>query len=661
MSYHGHVYDRASRTPLAGISVSDGRNLTRTDAKGAFSLPGWERGRVIFLNLLTRSHDDWFFAIDERREQYDFFIDRVDTAEQDFCFLHTSDTEIDQPEHAAWLPFAKECVEQRRPLFFMHTGDLGRCSVPRHYLYLNRETVGCPVRYAIGNHDYVGEDYGESVYERYYGPTWYFFDCGRIRFVVLSIGKGDRPSGYRYDDSWIWMEQCLADLPAGYRWVVFDHDNCRYDERGFAPVIEGVQYDLRKKGLLAWIFGHFHTNYHHNYDGIHQICTSRPDSGGIDSSEGAIREVRLRGTDLSSELLLRAPAEGRCDRFLWQTQLEGRVSFSTPIEYDGDILVGSADNGYPKRCGIYRLDRESGRIVWFYPTRDAVCNEVACDRGRVYATDSQGYLYCLDAAEGVCLWERFCSLRRAARTRSNVLVIGDRVLAGSPAHVYAFCASDGTPLWDRFVGQCECTPARFVYDVKRERLIVSAHWVGLGSIDLATGELCWLQREHPIWFRSSTPLVIGDEIYSCGNRTLYVISAENGEVLRSAALPVRSDVSGAPLYVDGTLYFPTVDCGVLAVEREGLTPKQSYPTGTTCFSTSPYVSGETQTVEGQPGLLEGRLLFAGEDGCVYLYDRDTAKLHRSIHVGRPITVSPLVQGDALVVADYAGRVTKLPL
>lgn len=661
MSYCGHVFDRASRTPLTGIPVSDGRNVAYTDAEGAFSLEGWERARVISVCVLTRNHDDWFLNIATHRGNFDFFIDRIDASAEEFSFLHVSDTEIDNPEHARWLPFAADCVERRKPLFFMHTGDLGRISVDRHYLYLNRETVGCPVRYAIGNHDYVGEDYGESVYERYYGPTWYFFDCGKIRFIVLSIGKGDRPSGYSFRDQWIWMEQLLDSLPEGHRVIVFQHDNCRYDERGFAPVIEGHRYDLRGRGLLGWFFGHFHYHYFHDYDGVYHVCTARPDSGGIDSSEGGIREVRLRGIEVSSEMLDRLPPEGACDPFLWQTQLEGRVTFSTPVDCEGDVLVGTVDNGFPKHCGIYRLSGATGGIVWRFVPRDSVCNEVAYDGERVYATDSQGYLYCLNAATGVLLWERYCSLSRASRTRSNVLLVGDKILAGSPAHVYAFQKNDGTLLWDRFVGQCECTPARYVYDEKRNRLIVSSHWVGLGSIDLATGEPAWLQREHPIWFRTSTPIVIGDEIYSCGNRTLYVISAENGEILRQVPSGMRTDVSGAPLLLDGELFFPTVDSGVIAVNLQTLERRIAYPTGTTVFATSPYVAGETQTVEGSPQLWRGLLLFAGSDGGVYLYDRESGEQKGRIAVGRPITVAPLLQGDTAVVADFLGRVTKFQL
>ena len=242
-----------------------------------------------------------------------------------------------------------------------------------------------------------------------------------------------------------------------------------------------------------------------------------------------------------------------------------------------------------------------------------------------------------------------------------MLIVRDTLLAGSPAHVYAFERKEGRPLWDTVVGQCECTPARFVYDEKRDRVVVSAHWVGLASIDIKTGHLCWLQREHPIWFRSSTPIVIGDEIYSCGNRTAYVISAETGEILRQASLTDRTDVSGIPLEVGEELYFPMVDCGVLAVRRDTLERVRTYSTEKTCFSSSPYVSGETETVEGGVQLWNGQLLFAGLDGNVHFYGREDARLLRRIRVGRPITVAPLLLGERLIVADFFGRLTCFPL
>ena len=112
------------------------------------------------------------------------------------------DTEIENKPYADRVACLREAVIRNRPAFFINTGDLCiKDGLERHYLLMNRETMGCPVRYAIGNHDFTAEGaYGEALYEKFYGPTWYSFDCGDIHFAVLSIGKGDKPSGYQLDD-----------------------------------------------------------------------------------------------------------------------------------------------------------------------------------------------------------------------------------------------------------------------------------------------------------------------------------------------------------------------------------------------------------------------------------------------------------------------------
>ena len=52
--YKGHVYLKETRTPVSGICVTDGRSIVRTDADGAFELPGWERAHVISVGVLTK-------------------------------------------------------------------------------------------------------------------------------------------------------------------------------------------------------------------------------------------------------------------------------------------------------------------------------------------------------------------------------------------------------------------------------------------------------------------------------------------------------------------------------------------------------------------------------------------------------------------------------
>ena len=62
--YTGHVYNYEG-TPLSGIKVTDGLNVSITDESGAYELCGWERANVISEGTLTLYHDDWFRYIDK--------------------------------------------------------------------------------------------------------------------------------------------------------------------------------------------------------------------------------------------------------------------------------------------------------------------------------------------------------------------------------------------------------------------------------------------------------------------------------------------------------------------------------------------------------------------------------------------------------------------
>ena len=71
--YKGHVYHKETNVPLAGLCVTDGRNIVRTDKNGAFELPGWERAHVISVGALTKAHTDWYFMIDGHTGDFDFW------------------------------------------------------------------------------------------------------------------------------------------------------------------------------------------------------------------------------------------------------------------------------------------------------------------------------------------------------------------------------------------------------------------------------------------------------------------------------------------------------------------------------------------------------------------------------------------------------------
>ena len=661
MAYCGKVTDRKSGTPLEGIRVSDGRNIVLTDQEGRFSLEGWKRAHVIHVDVLTTRHSDWFIYINGHVGDFDFCIDPVVTP-SDYCFLHISDTEIENRPFTDQIFDLRQRVKENRPAFFIHTGDLCRDDgVARHYQVMNCETMGCPVRYTIGNHDFRGDDYGESIYEKYYGPTWYSFDCGEIHFVALQIKKGDKPSGYQLSDQWIWLQNDLKSMKPNQRLIVLDHDLCCWDEQGFCPTVEDVTIDLRGAGLIAWIYGHYHFNFLHEYDCVLNICSSRPDSGGIDSSAAGIRKINVQGHTLTTEMLYHTIPCDPEDPFMWRTQLEGRVEFSTPLIIGDNIFVATMDDDYPKRCGIYRLKDQSGEIQWYYATADGIKNDIAYEDGKIYAQDTKGYLYCLNAATGDLIWKVCSDLQKGAFTRSGVLIVDSLVITGNPAHVYAYHKHTGDLVWRAEPIYSENTPARFVYDPWREQLLISCHWNGLCALDIHTGKQKWINKERPLWFRSATPLVTEKAIYAAGYCHFAMVDPMTGSYMVVKESGEQVDVSGAPALMGDTLYFPTFTGGVIAVDSQTLEEKNRFLPGVTKLFTAPYMSMAEFGVEASPVLRENEVCFAALDGYVYIYERANGQLRKKLSMGAPCTVSPVVRKQEIITADFLGRVTKFNL
>jgi len=659
MAYTGRVLKRRTGEPMENIPVSDGRNTVLTDAEGRYTLDGWERARIINVGVLTRRQSDWYISIDDREGDYDFFIDKADTSEI-FSFMHTSDTEIEERPFADFISFMRDEVAKHNPAFFINTGDLCRDDgVKRHYLAMNCETLGCPVRYAIGNHDFIGKDYGESIYEKFYGPTWYSFDCGNIHFVVLSIGCGDNPSGYERDDQWHWLIEDLKKLRGDKKVIVCCHDLCCADETGFDCTVGNAHINLRENGLAAWVFGHYHINFAHDYNGVLDITTARPDSGGIDSSPAGIRKINVVGTEVSTEMIYNMPQCDAPSACVWSTQLCGNVEYCTPVEQDGDIFVGTADDGYPKKCGVWRVDGTNGKIKWHFATSGSVKGDIALCNGKVYAQDCTCKLYCLDAADGSVIWSAYSEISRANYTRSGVLMAEDLVIAGTPAHVYAYNAADGSLVWHNNISRCETTPARFVYDKAGGNIIVSQHWKCLTALDVKTGEIKWqnFDRVH-CWYRTATPLVSGNEIYVAGMANAARLDAESGKTVFTEYIAARVDVGGAPVLSDGKLYFPTGNSGVVAVEEKDFKVSLFFPAGRAKLFSSPYIHGDISTVEGTPVIWGNRIIFGSSDGSVYVYDKTNAKLIKRLCAGAPITASPIVSDNYIVAADYSGKITK---
>ncbi len=662
--YTGRVINRLDNTPMARVAVTDGRHVTYTDAHGCYRLAGWERSHTVAACVLTTAHDDWFVYTDGKAGTYDLYLSPAPDTDT-VRFLHTSDTEIGADGEINWLPFAKQCAAEKAPTFFIHTGDIcRRPGMLRHRREMNYDTMGCPVRYTIGNHDFADGDYGEQLYEQLYGPVNYAFDVGDVHFVVLAMPKGEKPTGYEPQDRLVWLKNDLEAMPQGKRLVIMCHERCP-DEHDFVLRVGDEPLDLKQYGLIGWVYGHYHSHHHHVRGQVSNVCTGTPGGGGICSDAAGLRCIDVTDTGLTSELLyLTAPTES-ADEALWRVTLSGRVGFCELMAYQGDIIAATTDDGYPSTCGIYRLDSRTGNTVWHVATDAGIKNNIAIAADRLYAQDARGGVYCIEADSGRLVWKRSLCLRYSDYTAAPVLVAEDVVIVGSNRSVTALSVENGDPVWEAdnlkaFNGN---THGRYVYDRENDQIIVGPQWESLIALDRRTGEKRWENTERSLWWRSSTPTLCNGVLYTAGGNEVIVVDAATGQILCKREFEMNFNVCGGPCVCGDTLYYPTADHGVAALERDTLALRRCYPTAAAALFTAPYVGNDSdaQMVESRPQVVGNTLLFTAMDGKLYFYHKDTAEQQHILRLGAPSLTAPLILDGYVYAADFAGQVAKFRL
>lgn len=659
--YSGYVYEAGSGDPLAGVSVTNGRDVVKTDENGKFVLDGWLKQRFITVSIPSGYWtEDYYIETAKDIESYDFYLDKKEEDESKHSFLQVTDTEINGESKVDFLDYVKESAQNEDASFIIHTGDI--CyeeGLKRHIEVMNTENMGVPVRYVIGNHDFVKwGKYSEDLFESTYGPVNYSFDIGNIHYVATSLAYGDNRARYSRSDVWRWLANDLAQVDESKKVIIFNHDYCP-DENGFTVKYGTKTLDLREEGLIGWVFGHWHYSYLNDIDGILNITTSKTDGGGIDSTPAALRSISLDGDKIAeSHLIYKTflPSEQPIEGAEWSTALGGHGEFAEPIYQDGRVYVGTVDDGYPKKCGIYSLDAETGEIKWKVDTKNSVRNSMAIDGDRIYAQDIEGRVYCIDKTNGTPVWTKETGILAAANTGLNVLVDDGKVYCGGPQTTFCLTAADGSVVWKKDNSRANCSPSRMIID--GNKLIVGSHWDEIIAYDKTNGKRIWDNDKEGLRYRTTTPAVSGDKLYVAATTKVFELDKNNGKILRSRDLGINLDTATSPYICDGIAYFSTAVEGVIAVQLDTFEIKYRLKTGKSLAYTSPYTNGDCATVESSIVPIGDNLVFGASDGYIYLTDKSLNVIGK-FNTKSPILSSVAVDGDCVIALDFSGNVTRV--
>lgn len=661
--YTGIVYNTLTNAPIADVTVTDGRNVVKTDSDGRYQLPGWERAHLISVGLLTQNHNDWYARIEEDRAEYNFHVSPA-PERTPHTLLHLSDTEISASATGLdhWIPFVKEKAAEQQADFIIHTGDICRKpGLTQHREVFNHKTLGVPVRHTLGNHDFVKEPYGEYTFESLYGPVWYSFDFGGIHYIIASIDHGEAPSGYEREDQWTWLENDLKQKDPAKPLFIMCHGDAHQPGEFHINTPERMAL-LKEQNFKALIFGHLHVHSFKIKDGAQYICTANPAFGGIDASPSALRVLHAdENGDLTSTMLYnneeKFVAPGAAE---WVAKVPGRIQYATPLVTEDGLLVATADDGWPKSCGLALLS-PAGEIKWFYQTENSVKNDFTLFNGVIYVQDYSGFIYALEASTGRLTWKKQVSIAGNVCTNTNAAIYRGTLLAGHCQQITALDPVTGETLWvSEYQVRGNTAPCRFVFH--NNLVIVGSNWGHVYALDVTTGKQVWLMKPDHMLYSYATPLLDGERLIVPSYSEIFVLDVNTGKVLQTIKHPEHCfNVTGQPVR-DGDLYYlGSTESGVVALDVDSLQVEKTFSCGPAMVYSAAYSQGEIATADGDLVIEGDDLIFSASDGYLYRYNKNTGELLDRRCFGAPSFVKPVWMGDGIVVADFAGNVTKFDI
>jgi predicted MPP superfamily phosphohydrolase len=383
LKVHGSVYEDVNRNGLrddgepaiAGVLVTDGRQVSTTDAEGMYELNLSGEGKFVYITQPSgyKAVGSWFRRVkgtkDDETIQIDFPLVR-DEQKLPFLFAHITDVHLPSPAIATTLSrIARQIDEAKLKLSFIAvTGDLVASgdsvpeSVAKQWFELYKgawDGIKLPVYHIIGNHDMVSvnfkgdvntfsEGYAKGMFETFLNPTYFGFEYAGIHFIALDFHQlKDRSLAIGLGQTEMeWLRHYASHLRAGTKIVFLTHEPLTQLPTAQALWLLTMFMHCR---LLAVLSGHEHRNYCINFGAWKQFVGGALSGSwwtgpNPDGYPQGFSIVRVDGDDVNS----------------YYTQALLKLS---PIPIDPPVTIAYGDFSLvPTYSGVQRLLVQTTRL-----------------------------------------------------------------------------------------------------------------------------------------------------------------------------------------------------------------------------------------------------------------------------------------------------------
>ena len=289
---------------IAGVAVTDGLNVTRTDEEGRYELISNSRRDFVYLSLPSgyqiptnptgtarfyqplrsdgNGEAEAVFELAPRQQSDDrhtFFL-LADPQTQNLLEITRF--------HNQTVPDVRALANAYdRPTFGIGCGDLMFDHLELFPKY--EEAVSMmetPFFQVVGNHDLVYEkrtsEAAAQTFERHFGPDHYSFNVGEVHYVILNdvFWHGTGYIGYLTGEQLAWLEADLASVEPGRTVVMamhipalsmqFARDGESGPSTGTSVQNREALYELLDPYEAHLLTGHTHENEHVFEGGVHE-------------------------------------------------------------------------------------------------------------------------------------------------------------------------------------------------------------------------------------------------------------------------------------------------------------------------------------------------------------------------------------------------------
>ncbi len=301
-SVTGRVTSGSGR-PIPDAVISDGHEVVLTDRHGRYRLFPDRSASFIFISIPSGYHIPAKDGVarfyspvsrDGSMQQVDFVLEKSSEDFHKHAFVVWADPQIITPKNA------RELIEVSAPDTRQSIADLG--NVPVHGVALGDlvhdkfelfpeyvkavKATGIPFFQVIGNHDMNfdarTDELSQEEFRKWFGPTYYSFNRGKIHYVMLDnvfyIGKGRNFLGYLSEEQLSWLEKDLRLMPKGSTVFLCMHIPTNTREKERAGLKEELTdnilnnrkhlYDILKPYQVHFFSGHTHWNENWELDNM---------------------------------------------------------------------------------------------------------------------------------------------------------------------------------------------------------------------------------------------------------------------------------------------------------------------------------------------------------------------------------------------------------